>query len=174
MKALVLAVALAAVATGCSGAEATMPRCRGDQRLGVVAQSVPGAAYVPCIATLPAGWDFEGFDVDDAGASFTLRSDRADRDAEVRLLDACDVGDATPIAPSDEGVRTYQLVTSIRPRYAGRFLDVFPGGCVVSSYDFVRGPHVALVTELQQAVSLYSRRQLRSDLHRRFGITLDP
>ena len=170
----VLVVAAAALA-GCAGAGSrSMPACRADERLAIVAQSVPAAAYVPCIKELPTGWSFTGLDVDDHGATITLASDRADRDVDVTLTATCTTRDATPIAPRDEGVRTYQLVESIDPRYAGRVIDVFPGGCVVSSYDFQRGPHVGLITDLLRAVDLYSRRQLRQELHARFDITLDP
>jgi len=160
---------------GCTSAPGqAMPGCEPGPRLGILAQSVPDAAYVPCIAELPTGWTFEGLDVDDTGATISLVSDRADRGVEIDLVASCDVALATPIAPSDEGVRTYHLVESIDPRFAGRLLDVFPGGCVVSSYDFERGPHVALVTELQEAVSLFSRRELRQDLEADLGISLDP
>ena len=151
-----------------------MPRCEPNARLAILAQSVPSAAYVPCVRALPAGWSFEGLDVADGGASLTLASDRADREVHVELAPTCDVAEATPIAPSDEGVRTYHLVESIDPRYAGRLFDVFPGGCVISTYDFERGPHVALVTELQQAVGLFSRRELRQGIDADLGVRLDP
>jgi hypothetical protein len=162
------------VSAGC-GAEPgrSEPRCEPGPRLGILAQSVPDAAYVPCVADLPPGWTFDELDVEDGGANLTLRSDRADRDVEVRLVPSCDVADATPIAPSDEGVRTYHLVESIDPRFAGQLIDVFPGGCVVAAYDFERGPHVALVGELQAAVDLFSRRELRQGLEADLGITLD-
>ncbi len=160
---------------GCASLpERAMPRCEADPRLAILAQSVPDAAYVPCIEALPAGWSFEGLDVTDGGARLTLTSDRADRDVRVELVPACDVAEATPIAPRDEGVRTYNLVESVDPRYAGRLFDVFPGGCVISTYDFVRGPHVALVTEMQQAIGLFSRRELRQGIDADLGVRLDP
>jgi hypothetical protein len=165
---------LALAATGCADAGAAVPACEPTQRLGIVAQSVPGAAYVPCIATLPAGWSVESFHVDDAGARFTLRSDRAREPVEVALVARCAVGAATPVAPRDEGVRTYQLARSIAPRYAGRILDVFANGCVTYDFDFARGPHIALIDELGQAVRLYPRRQLRQELRDDLGVDLDP
>jgi hypothetical protein len=172
---VVVPAVLALLLAGCAeDGSSLMPRCRADQRLALVAQSVPGASYVPCVAELPAGWSFADLDVDDDGSTITLESDRADRGVDVSLKPACDLGRATPIAPSDEGVRTYQRVDAISPRYVGRVIDVFPGGCVEASYDFERGPHVALVTELQQAMGLYSRRQLRQELKADLGITLDP
>ncbi len=172
--ALVGTVAGGLAAGGCAVVEEqTMPRCEANPRLAIVAQAVPGAAYVPCIATLPAGWSFEGLDVADGGATFTLTSDRADHDVQVELAAACDVEAATPVAPSDAGVRTYNFVESIDPRYAGRLFDVFPGGCVISSYDFERGPHVTLVAELQEAVGLLSRRELRQGIEADLGVRLD-
>jgi hypothetical protein len=174
VRCVLVTLGIAAALTGCANGSATMPGCDADSRLGIVAQSLPEAAYVPCISELPIGWSFGGVDVDDEGTTITLESDRADRHVEVELTASCAVAAATPIAPSDEGTRTYQLIESIDPRYRGSFIDVFPGGCVVSSYDFERGPHIALVTELQRAVDLYPRRQLSQELRAELGVQLDP
>ena len=151
-----------------------MPTCENGSRLALVAQSVPGAAYLPCIAELPTGWSFDGADVDDSGTSIRLESDRADRPISVALRPSCEIGDATLVAPSDDGTRTYQRIDSIDPRYAGAFIDLFPGGCIETRYDFERGPHVALITDLQRAIDVVSRRQLSDDLERELGIQLDP
>lgn len=172
-KGIATLLALAAVAPACADADAAAPRCEPDQRLGIVAQSAPDAAYVPCVAELPPGWSFESVDVGDEGARLSLRSDRSDQDVTVELVDDCDVGSATPVAPRDEGVRTYQQVDSVSSRYAGRFYDVFAGGCVIYGFDFARGPHIALVDEMLRAVHLYPRRQLRQELRADLGITLD-
>jgi hypothetical protein len=173
-RGIAVAAMLAVALTGCAGGGETMPDCEADSRLAIIAQSAPEAAYVPCISELPTGWSYTGLDVDQDGSTISLESDRADRPVEIRLAATCDIGDATPIAPSDEGTRTYQLIESIDPRYAGSFIDVFPGGCIVSSYDFERGAHIALVTELQRTVDLYSRRLLAQELRADLGITLDP
>ncbi len=169
-----LVLALAVTTTSCAGRSDTMPSCETTSRLALVAQSVPSASYVPCIAELPTGWSFDEAEVNDDGTTIWLESDRADRPIIVTLRPSCEIGDATPIEPSEEGTRTYQRVDSIDPRYAGAFIDVFPGGCVESRYDFERGPHVALITDLQRAIDVASRRQLRQDLGRELGIRLDP
>lgn len=162
------------LAAGCAVDAGSTPHCDAETRLAIVAQSVPDAAYVPCIDELPTGWSFAGMDVDHRGTTLSLESDRADRPSDISLQPSCDVTGATPIAPSDAGTRTYQLITSIDPRYAGRFLDVFAGGCIVTTYDFERGPHVALVSELQRAVDLRSRLELRQALLNELDVTLDP
>lgn len=169
-----LALALAITTTGCASRSDTMPSCETSSRLALVAQSVPGASYVPCIAELPTGWSFDEAEVNDSGTTIWLESDRADRPIVVTLRPSCEIGDATPVAPSDDGTRTYQRIDSIDPRYAGAFIDLFPGGCIESRYDFERGPHVALITDLQRAIDVSSRRQLRQDLERDLGIRLDP
>ena len=158
----------------CGATARTIPRCEPTQRLAIVAQSVPGAAYVPCVDELPPGWSFESFEVDDEGTRFSLRSDRSDAPVDVSLSPRCAIGAATPVPARDEGVRTYQAADSISPHYAGRFYDVFPRGCVTYEFDFERGRHVALVDELLRAVQLYPRRQLRQELEDELGLTLDP
>lgn len=170
----VVVAGLALVVAGCSGADAVTPACEPGQRLGIMAQSVPGAAYVPCVESLPPGWSIRSFEVDDSGTRFELWSDRSDRAVEVGLAERCDLSSATPVAPRDEGVRTYQLAISVSPRYAGRLFDVFAHGCVTYDFDFARGPHIALLDELQTAVQLYPRRLLRQQLRDDLGITLDP
>jgi hypothetical protein len=159
---------------GCVDSNETMARCKPDQRLAIVAQSVPDAIYIPCVDVLPAGWRISWFEVDEHGTSFRLRSDRAEHPVEVSLSDGCRRGDATPIAPRAAGVRSYLSVHSISPDYMGTFYDVFSGGCVAATFDFVSGPHVALVDELRRIVGLYPRRQLRQELEAELGIPLDP
>lgn len=165
-RALLLAfvVPAGAVLSSCATAETAAPRCEAPRRVGITSQAVPGASFVPCVAELPAGWSVESFDVSRGSASFSLRSDRADQPVEVRFDDSCDVEGATAVTPRDDGVRTYVRVEAVSPRYAGQMLDVFPGGCVTYSFDFERGPHIALTDELRASVDLYPRRELRRAL----------
>lgn len=174
MKATLIVLALLLATTGCAGTRDTMPRCEATSRLALVAQSVPDASYVPCIAELPTGWSFDEAEVNDRGTTISLESDRTDRPITVMLRSSCEIGDATPVAPRDDGMRTYQRIDSIDPRYAGAFIDLFPGGCIETRYDFERGPHISLITDLHEAIDVSSRRQLRQDLERNFDIQLDP
>jgi hypothetical protein len=170
-----VAAAVATVtAVGCADVESTMPRCDASTTLGIIAQSAPAAAYVPCIDELPTGWSYVGTEVGHDGTTISLESDRADRRVDIVLTDSCDIDRATPTAPSDAGMRTYQRIDAVDPRYAGSFIDVFPGGCIIANYDFERGPHVVLVTQLQEAVDVVSRRQLRHELLHELDVRLDP
>jgi hypothetical protein len=141
--------------------------------LGIIAQSVRSAAYVPCVRDLPRGWSFSNLDVDDHHATFTLLSDRARDPVEVTLVGSCNTDGSVPVPPRAEGVRSSMRLAGISPSYRGLLFDVFPGGCVTYRFRFERGPHIGLMDDLQQAVGLYSRRQLRQELRASSGLDLD-
>jgi hypothetical protein len=172
---LILGLLLLATA-GCGvGADTATPRCSGLERLGLVAQSVPTAAYVSCLRTLPEGWRTTGFSASRGTSRFTLLSDRSRGHAvEVVLTARCDTARASVAAPRLEGVRSYVRLTSISPLYAGVLYDVFPGGCVQTSFAFPRGPHIPLMEELSSAIGLVARSDLRRELRARLGVELDP
>lgn len=182
MKAIqsLLVLALAAPLAACSppGADgsagaAGLPRCSAVERLGLIAQAVPSASYVPCLAQLPAGWSTEGFDVRRATMTVKLVSDRAQGPAvSLRFSRSCDTADAAPFPARTLGGRTYLRLRSLRPRFAGTLFDAFPGGCVQYRFDFGHGQHIALMADLQSAVGFRSRVQLRQELRHRLGVEL--
>lgn len=174
--AVLAAVLLAAgMLTGCAALRDTVPGCGEPLRLAIIAQSVPGAAYLPCIRQLPQGWTTSAFDPVRGSTTFALNSDRAPgRPVQVRLAAACRLDGATPSPPRAPGVLTYTRLTPITSRVAGRLYDVFPGGCVSYSFNFDLGPHIALMEQFETAIGLYSRQQLRLTLKRKLGVELDP
>ena len=166
---------LLAVLPACGAPAEAVPRCSSARRLAIVAQAVPGAAYVPCIEEVPEGWDAGGFDVRRGRARFTLSSDRVPaRPVRVELAGACPSTEAVPAPPRAEGVRTAVDLRSLSPRYAGTLYDVFAGGCVTYRFDFPRGPHIGLMEDLQSAVGLVARRELRLELETDLGVDLGP
>jgi hypothetical protein len=177
-----LAAALAAVTcvaatalTGCGSAGGTVPSCGDPLKLAIIAQSVSGASYVPCIGELPEGWSTSGFDPASGGTSFTLDSDRSPgRPVTVRLSARCATGGASPSPPRAPGVLSYTRLTSISPRFAGTLYDVFPGGCVSYQFDFTLGEHIALMEQFQSAVGLYPVQQLRLVVKQKLGVELSP
>lgn len=173
VRCLAAAVLASSLLTGCGVSTAVAPRCTALERLGLVAQSVPSSTYIPCVTTLPPGWQSSGFTVRNGQTRFDLLSDRAQgRVVAVALRAGCSVGASTPIPPRTPGGRTYVRLTSITPRYAGTLYDVFPGGCVTYRFDFRRGPHIELMAQLQASVGLVARAQLRLALRRELGIDL--
>ena len=174
---LVAAVTLAACAglAGCTTSGGGVPGCRDPLRLAVVAQSVPGASYLPCIHGLPPGWTTSGFNPTQDGTGFLLNSDRSPgQPVTVRLAATCDVRGASPSPSRAPGVLTYTRLDSISPRFAGTLYDVFPGGCVSYRFDFGSGSQIELMEQFQQAVGLYPRQQLRLVLKQELGVELNP
>lgn len=171
----VLAIALAALASGCAAQPGAAPRCRDVRRMALVAQALPGASYLPCIDQLAEGWDDSGFVAGRGRVRFRLLADRGgSRAVEVALDEACGTSGAVPTRPRAEGVRTSVALRSITPRYAGSLVDQFAGGCVEYRFDFPRGPHIALMEQLQEIVGLQARRDLRLAVRRDLSVELDP
>lgn len=172
------AAALLAMAglTGCGSLQNPVPGCGDPVRLAIVAQSVPQAAYIPCIRHLSPGWATAAFDPANGSTSFLLLSDRAPgTPVKVRLAGRCRIEGASPsTTPRAPGVITYTRLTSTSPRFAGSMYDVFPGGCVSYRFDFRLGPHIALKEQFQSAVGLYPRQQLRLILKKKLGVELNP
>ena len=161
--------------SGCAAIQQPVPTCGSVTRLALVAQSVPTAAYVPCLGALPTGWGAGGFQATSGHARFTLRSDLAPgRPVQVALRASCDVAGATSTTPRGPGVATYIWLRSIAPRYAGTLTDQFAGGCVTYQFDFQRGPHITLMEDFEAAVTLYPRQELAVQVHQRLGVTLGP
>lgn len=177
VSALVATVMLAAAAalTGCGSFSDTVPACGDPLRVAIIAQSVPGASYLPCIRDLPPGWDTSGFGPSRGGTSFQLDSDRSPGEpVTVRLTASCQIAGASPSPARAPGVLTYTRLSSISPRFAGTLFDVFPGGCVSYSFDFAPGSQIALMQQFEDAVGLYPRQQLRLVLKHKLGVELDP
>ena len=88
----------------------------------LVAQSVPTATAVPCVAAVPAGWTLAEITVDDGETNFAFDSDIAGtRAIEVSLLPPgeCATDGATEV-PSDEvGFRRYERIEQLRPTFRG-------------------------------------------------------
>jgi hypothetical protein len=176
-RALIAVVTLVAAVTlaGCATSVDAVPRCDDPLRLAIVAQSVPSASYLPCILDLRPGWKTAGFDPTQDDTSFLLDSDRSPgRPVTVRLTTVCRISGASPSPARAPGVLTYTRLDSIRPRFAGRLYDVFPGGCVTYTFDFSHGSQIALTEEFKAAIGLYPRQQLRLVLKRKLGVELNP
>jgi len=177
---LLLAIVLLAVTaavTGCATSGGAVPACNDPLRLAIIAQSVPGASYVPCVNVngLQPGWETSGFDPTQDGTSFLLNSDRSPgQPVTVRLTAACHVSGASPTPPRAPGVLTYTRLDSISPRFAGTLYDVFPGGCVSYEFDFALGSQIGLMEQFEQAIGLYPRQQLRLVLKQELGVELNP
>jgi tRNA A-37 threonylcarbamoyl transferase component Bud32/membrane-associated phospholipid phosphatase len=136
------------------------PLCGTDSLLVLMAQAVPSATSVPCIASLPAGWEHGQVQVRRNHAMFTLNSDVGGEQAvtvTLRTPDQCDVGDAMPVATDELGTQRYERPEQLPPELRATRYYLFEGGCVTYEYAFKTGATPALMFDADQALSLQPR-----------------
>lgn len=174
------ALALACfAAAGCSGglaSTASVPECEPSGELVTIAQAVPTARFVPCIATFPVGWSFGEMDVREGRARYWLRNDRVGpRAVRVTLEPSCDTAGATELPSPGRSVRRWLRLDELDTVSRGAWLHEFQGGCVThdfvvprASYDFD-----AFNVELDTTLDLFSRRVIAEEVDRRYDAELD-
>ncbi len=174
----VAAVVMALAVTGCAGAASSVPRaaptCDHGNVLILIAQSVPSAAFVPCIAEFPVGWTFGGEHIDARSSVFWLDSDRAGLRAVTVSLDrTCDTTGAVrvPVEPDEAGTVRFERPRSLPPRFVSNRFYTFPGGCVTYRFAFRPGATFTPALEATSALTFFSRAK-GVELLRREGITL--
>ena len=137
----------------------TAPTCvtGGTDTLVLMAQSVPTASMVPCIAGYPAGWHFASISVRDGRSEFVLDSDRAGISAiRIRLQEQCDVTGATEIPTDEPDTRRFERILSVKDSFRAVRTYQFRGGCTTYRFNF-RNRSQALVNEVSVAVRFVNR-----------------
>ncbi|CAA9276683.1 MAG: hypothetical protein AVDCRST_MAG76-3721 [uncultured Acidimicrobiales bacterium] len=149
------------------------PSCGTGRLMILMAQSVPSATSVPCLGSLPAGWELGGTKVHRGRSVFWLDSDRAGRRAaEVTLLPSCGLAGALG-EPSDEpGMKRYRLVEPGTSGSAPVRAYVFPGGCVTYRFNTAGGDSASLRQEAERALTFQPRVELVTEVYRRSGLYL--
>jgi hypothetical protein len=141
----------------------------------LMAQAVPSATQVPCVASLPAGWELGGAHVERDDATFWLDSDLGGEKAvTVSLVPPgdCDVSGATPV-PSDEvGTERYERPEQLRPGLRSTRYYVFPGGCATYEIALDAGADPTLVFSAEQALAFEPRTTLVEHVRDTAGLEL--
>ena len=178
----VAVAALVLAGAGCSnGGSVTLvdatPECHPGRRLAILAQAVPTAAYVPCIADEDSPWRFTSLTVKKGRARLSLvYIDPSGRSARVELARRCDTGGASEQPPEagQTDVEHYRRASTLSPRLAGVDYDVFEGGCVTTEFDLPRNADASeRLLDLDTTVGLYPRSRLSAELEREFDLDLD-
>ena len=150
------------------------PSCGRGDIMVLAAQSVPSAAFVPCVAALPAGWSMAGVSVEDGETDFALDSDvGGDAAVEVALRPPgrCGARNATEV-PSDEvGIRRLEEIRQLEPAFRATRYYQFPGGCVRYRFSF-EAPNSALLFAVDSALAFQPRRSLVGEVRERTGLSL--
>lgn len=178
---LVAASLLALTAAGCGGSPTTLvdatPECSPGRRLAILAQAVPTAAYVPCIADDESPWRFTSLTVKKGRARLSLvYIDPSGRSARVQLTRSCDTQGASEQPPEagEPDVDHFRRASTLTPRVAGTDYAVFEGGCVTTEFDLPRDADASeRLLDLDTTVGLYPRSRLSAELDREFHLELD-
>jgi len=161
-----IALAVTSSLVGCSSAAArSTPFCSNpsDSVFVLIAQSVPEATQLPCVAELPAGWSYAGSQIVSDQSLLWLDSDRAGIHAvEVALRPSCDVEGAAqePSAPDEAATTVYVRPESLPPAFSAERFLLFPGGCIRFTFRFANGAPSALAIEAIAAISVLPRTQI--------------
>ncbi len=151
------------------------PDCGTGRMMVLMAQSVPSATEVPCVASLPAGWELGGAHVERHEARFWLHSDLGgDRAVTATLVprSECNVAGATPVASDEIGTERYERPDRLHPDLRSTRYYLFPGGCVTYEFAFDEGADPTLVFSAEQALAFQPRAELVDHVHETTGLAL--
>jgi len=149
------------------------PACGTGHSMILSAQAVPSAAYLPCIAALPAGWRIGGADIASGRATFWLASDQAGpHAATITLAAACDTAGARQIPSDQPGARRFEHPISLTPEFSDLRFYSFPGGCVSYRFRFAPGASPVLAGAADTAVTFIPRSRLVGYVQHTEGLAL--
>ena len=172
VAATAMVVVLLAGACGVPQRQAA-PLCRlpaqGAETLVLLAQSVPTADRVPCIANYQAGWHFADILVESDEGWFTLDNDRAGVTAvRITLTGGCNTTGYTEIASDEQDTIRFERVLSVEGRFRAIRAYKFDGGCVTYEFNFSQRGQ-ALVNEVSAMITFATRADIEADVRREHG-----
>ena len=145
------------------------PDCGTDDVMILMAQSVPSATAVPCLAAIPAGWEVGGLQIKRGRGRFQLEA--GDNVVEVALHppDECAVDAATEIASDQAGMRRFEAPEQLPPALRATRTYVFPGGCVTYRFEFGPDGDASLIHDVDAALAFQPRVDLVREVDERSG-----
>lgn len=172
---LLAVMATAGMFTPAELAVSSRPDCGTNDLMVLMAQAVPSATEVPCITSMPAGWELSGVQARQDRAMFWLDSDQAGHHAvEVTLRppEDCSVAGASQ-QPTDEiGVRRYVRIDQPPPDLRVTRYYLFDGGCATYRFAFTGGAPASLMIVMDGALTFQPRSTLVERVDDRVGLRL--
>ncbi len=141
----------------------------------LIAQSVPSATLVPCVATWPAGFSLDDVHVSRGKTTFSLDSDLAGEHAVTVTLtppDECPVTTAEPVPTDEVGTHRYERPERLLPTLLSTRYYTFTGGCVSYRFQFDRVGTPALIFAADQALAFEHRTTLARVVNQRNDLKL--
>ena len=182
--AVLVAVAVAVLAAGCSSAISTPLRVlpctpsddRLDKRMVLMAQSVPTASAVPCLRAELDDWFLDDLDSWDGRTRIEF-SRLIDQVAlTIELTRTCDRGGAVATATDQPGTQRFDERIRDGSSYRDRRLYLLPGACVAYNFQLTGTGAEEAADDISRALGLVSRDQLADQVRRYSGgrLQLDP
>jgi hypothetical protein len=127
----------------------------------------------PCLAALPSGWSIGGADITSGKVRLWLDSDRAGpRAITLTLTAACDTTGTHQIPSDRPGMRRFQHVASLTPRFSDVRFYTFPGCCATYRFNFGPGASPILADAASSALSFQPRAALVNFIRHTEGLAL--
>ncbi|MFY9667210.1 MAG: hypothetical protein WAK44_04620, partial [Trebonia sp.] len=164
------------------------PGCGTGHTMILAAQAVPSAAFLPCIAALPAGWTTVNAEISSGQARFGLDSGslaggggirivlgqpvQQPQTVTITLTATCDIAGARQIPSDQPGMRLFERPLSVVPRSSDVRYYTFPGGCATYQLVLAPGASPAVTTAVDSAVAFMPRSVLVGYVRRTEGLAL--
>lgn len=151
------------------------PSCGTGKVMILMAQAVPTATAIPCVAALPAGWSVGGVRVKRGIGRFWLDSDKAGGHAlevTVRAQDECALNGATEVTSDEPGMRRFELPGQLPPGLKTVRTYLADGECVTYRFAFTGDANASAIIVLDAALTFEPRVNVVSEVERRSGLSL--
>jgi tRNA A-37 threonylcarbamoyl transferase component Bud32/membrane-associated phospholipid phosphatase len=154
------------------------PACGTGRSMILMAQSVPSATRLPCVAAMPIGWRFLGGSFRTGQASYWFGLEKNDtRFLTVTLTPTCDVSRAEAVPSQMADVQRFDQAISVQPKLEVIRSYRFRGGCAayaLSAAASGASEQTAndLLTGTDSALTLMPRATLVSYVAREYHVLL--
>jgi hypothetical protein len=151
------------------------PTCGTGKVMIVMAQAVPTANVVPCVAALPAGWTVGGVTARRGEGRFWLDSDQAGAhalDVTLRPPGKCAVDGATEVVSDEAGMRRFEQPAQLPPGLRTVRMYLADGECVTYRFRFAGNTNGTAIVVLDAALAFQPRADLVREVERRSGLVL--
>jgi hypothetical protein len=182
--AVLVAVAVAVLAAGCSSAISTPLRVlpctpsddRLDKRMVLMAQSVPTASAVPCLRAELDDWFLDDLDSWDGHTNIEFSRLRDQVALEIDLTRTCDRGGASETATDQPGTQRFDERIRDGSSYRDRRFYLLPGACVAYNFQLTGTGAEEAADDISRVLGFVSRDQLADQVRRYSGgrLQLDP
>ena len=154
------------------GRAQAQPTCGINDVMVLMAQSVPDATSIPCVASFPAGWRTTLVVVERGHSRFRLEA--SDHRVEVDLEGAgrCATDGAVAVPSEEPGARRFETPEQLPPDVEATRTYVFDGACVTIEFDLEDTTDASLLVELDAALSFQPRDALVEHVERTTGLSL--